>query len=159
MTRFAFVLSLAFAAALAACAAAGRKAQQPEMTQPRTDASIDPTLSGRPDVMRERIRVLDEQIARELDEARIEAPDAEASAAMSATPIAEARVTCDHVPSDRCQDVCKLSGSICDNAAAICELADELPGDAWAAERCGAAKASCRRATERCCAGECAATR
>jgi hypothetical protein len=80
------------------------------------------------------------------------------AASMAATPMADARTTCEHVPSDRCEDVCKLSGSICDNAESICELAAQLPGDAWAEERCGAAKASCQRASERCCSGECAAT-
>lgn len=51
----------------------------------------------------------------------------------------------------RCADVCRLAGSICDNATRICHLADELGGDAWAEERCEAASASCVRADARCC--------
>jgi hypothetical protein len=153
MTRLTALSCVAFglaAAALAACSAGARK--------PEATATMAPPLSGRPDDLRERIRALDAEIAQQLETGDLEAPDATAAAAMGGTSMAEVRTTCEHVPSQRCDDVCKLSGSICDNATAICELADQLPGDAWASERCGAAKASCQRASERCCAGECAAT-
>ena len=43
------------------------------------------------------------------------------------------------------------AATICDNAGRICDLADDLPGDTWAAERCDAGKAACARASERCC--------
>jgi hypothetical protein len=136
--------------ALAACAA-GRKPAS--VQEPLTSA---PPLSGRPDDLRAQIRELDARIDEEMGRARVERPDGAAAASMASTPMAEVRSVCEHVPSDRCEDVCTLSTSICDSATSICTLADQLPGDAWAAERCGAAKASCRRATERCCAGECA---
>lgn len=136
--------------ALAACAA-GRK---PASTQEAPTNA--PPLSGRPDELRAQIRELDARIDEEMGRAQVERPDDAAAASMASTSMAEVRGVCEHVPSDRCEDVCKLSDSICDSATSICALADQLPGDAWAAERCGAAKASCRRATERCCAGECA---
>lgn len=142
------------AAALVACAAGGR-AQKASVAPAGADAATP--LSGRPDDLRARIAELDAAIARDLGVAQIDAPDAATAAEMSATPLADVRLTCDHTPSERCQDVCKLSGSICDNAESICDLAAQLPGDAWAAERCGAAKAACQRATERCCSGQCAA--
>jgi hypothetical protein len=50
----------------------------------------------------------------------------------------------------RCTDVCRLAGSICDNAERICRIAGEL-GDDWARGRCTAASGSCRRADRRCC--------
>jgi hypothetical protein len=53
--------------------------------------------------------------------------------------------------SETCVDACNLGDAICDDAKKICDLADQLPGDAWASERCDAGKASCQRARERCC--------
>jgi hypothetical protein len=150
----------ALAAALVACAAGGRqmKSQAPVATDaapPGTDGAVPP-LGGRPDEMRAKIAQLDEEILRDMQEAQVEPPDATMSASMASTPMADVRQVCEHAPGDRCEDVCKLSGSICDNASSICDIAAQLPGDAWAEERCGAAKASCKRATERCCSGDCA---
>lgn len=141
----------ALAAALVACAAGGRQAK----TAAPSAVDAAPPLSGRPDELRAKIAELDAAIERDLGTAQLERPDAAAAASMAATPMADVRTTCEHVPNDRCEDVCKLSGSICDNAESICDLAAQLPGDAWAEERCGSAKASCKRATERCCAGQC----
>ncbi len=155
MTRSASSVSLfaaaALAAALAACAGGRSSKSAPATTQ-------DPPtlLGGRPDDLRARIAELDAAIGRDLTAAALDQPDAAMAASMAATPMAEVRTTCERVPSDRCADVCKLSDSICDNAGSICELAAQLPGDAWADERCGAAKASCKRATDRCCDGQCA---
>jgi hypothetical protein len=150
------VVTAALAGALVACAAG--RAPQKSTAAPVSGTDAAPPLSGRPDELRAQIAELDAAIERDLGAARVEQPDAAMAASMAATPRADARTTCEHVPSDRCEDVCKLSGSICDNAESICELAAQLPGDAWAEERCGAAKASCQRASERCCSGECAAT-
>ena len=55
-----------------------------------------------------------------------------------------------------CQDTCRLKDAICDNADSICRIAQDLGEDAWAAEKCQSAKASCKEATQKCCA--CAAT-
>jgi hypothetical protein len=153
-TRLA-ILSLAagaLAAALVACAAG--KPQMKGSAPAVNDAA--PPLSGRPDELHAKIAELDEQIMNDMREAQVEPPDPTMSASMASTPMADVRQVCEHVPNDRCEDVCKLSGSICDNASSICDIAAQLPGDAWAEERCGAAKASCKRATERCCSGECA---
>jgi hypothetical protein len=54
-------------------------------------------------------------------------------------------------PPPPCHDVCSIADAICDNADRICRIAGELPGDAWAADKCDSAKASCREARERCC--------
>ncbi|HEU0031331.1 MAG TPA: hypothetical protein VFQ53_11910 [Kofleriaceae bacterium] len=52
-----------------------------------------------------------------------------------------------------CGEVCSLAENICDNAEAICGLADELgKDDRLAQEKCTSAKASCREAKQRCCA-------
>lgn len=51
----------------------------------------------------------------------------------------------------RCQDVCKLKTSICGNAAKICRIADGIPDDTWARQKCAEANGACERSTKRCC--------
>jgi hypothetical protein len=68
--------------------------------------------------------------------------------------VSEARRACpaDHVVPKTCGDVCSLGTAICDNAEAICGLADQLgKDDQQAQEKCTSAKASCREASQRCC--------
>lgn len=70
-----------------------------------------------------------------------------------ALPEDAAAAACDPPPvGDGCNDVCTVGDAICSNARQICDLADDLPGDAWAAQRCASGKASCERARQRCCA-------
>lgn len=52
---------------------------------------------------------------------------------------------------DECTDVCTLKDDICDNAASICRIANDLGDDDWAQNRCKSAKASCKEATDKCC--------
>ena len=52
---------------------------------------------------------------------------------------------------EACGDVCELKKDICDNAASICRIADQLGDDDWARRKCNSAKASCKEATEKCC--------
>lgn len=65
-----------------------------------------------------------------------------------------ARVCTEGHPVPRtCGEVCSLADNICDNAEAICGLADEIgKQDRLAQEKCASAKASCREAKQRCCA-------
>ena len=58
--------------------------------------------------------------------------------------------TC-HPASDTCSQSCTLSGSICDNAKKICDIASELPGDAWASNKCVEGNETCAAAKKRCC--------
>ena len=61
-----------------------------------------------------------------------------------------------HVVPKSCSDICILSDDICDNAEAICSLADELgKDDKEGQDRCASGKASCHEAKQRCC--DCAA--
>jgi len=59
--------------------------------------------------------------------------------------------TCHPAASDRCNDACTISTSICTNQQRICELAAQLAGDDWAANKCTSARASCQAARESCC--------
>jgi hypothetical protein len=59
--------------------------------------------------------------------------------------------TCKPAPTDTCTDSCNLASSICDNAKKICDLANDLQGDAWAADKCSSATKSCDSARGKCC--------
>jgi hypothetical protein len=58
---------------------------------------------------------------------------------------------CHPAATQTCTDSCKLSDSICDDAKKICDLADQLPGDGWAAGKCASGNASCTDAHAHCC--------
>jgi len=59
--------------------------------------------------------------------------------------------TCKPAPTDTCTDSCNLASSICDNAKKICDLANDLQGDTWAADKCSSANKSCDSARGKCC--------
>jgi hypothetical protein len=59
--------------------------------------------------------------------------------------------SCHPAASQACTDSCNLSDSICSNAGKICDLANQLQGDAWAADKCSRAKATCDAAHAQCC--------
>ena len=105
------------------------------------------------------IDALDRQIADDLTRARVALPVAAScsgagcATAMS-TPFTTPLVTdaaCRPAASDRCTDACTLSTSICSNQQKICELAQQLTGDDWAANKCERARASCKAAHDSCC--------
>jgi hypothetical protein len=91
-----------------------------------------------------------ERLSNEIDADQGRFP-ANATTPMAAVPEAPPPATCVRSPSDTCTQTCTLSDSICRNAKQICDLADQLPGDAWATQKCTGAKASCSTATRRCC--------
>jgi hypothetical protein len=80
-------------------------------------------------------------------------PDTTAIPAARRQPVQVLRVCPEHPNPETatCRDTCNIADAICDNAERICDIAEELEGDAWAAEKCESAKASCKEATERCC--------
>ena len=59
--------------------------------------------------------------------------------------------SCHPAQSETCSTSCTLSDSICDNAKRICELAQSMAGDAWAAGKCKRANATCTVAHDKCC--------
>ncbi len=59
---------------------------------------------------------------------------------------------CHHGTSQTCTDSCNLSDQICGNAQKICDLAQQLAGDAWAAGKCERGKQTCDAAHASCCA-------
>ena len=59
---------------------------------------------------------------------------------------------CHHGTSQTCSDSCTLSDQICKNAQKICDLAHQLRGDGWAADKCDRGKQTCDAAHASCCA-------
>lgn len=59
--------------------------------------------------------------------------------------------SCHPAANDTCQQSCVLSNDICANAKKICDLAQQLPNDAWADGKCKDATATCSSAHEKCC--------
>jgi hypothetical protein len=111
------------------------------------------------------IDALDREITDELARAHIAPPPAEpctgaaCATAMSAPfstppPVSPAApdARCHPAASDTCQQSCTLATSICANQDKICDLARQLPGDDWAANKCTGARASCQAAHDACCA-------
>ncbi len=108
-----------------------------------------------------RIAELDQEIEAELATLELKRPAVPPNACVQppcgAEPLAaplrpSAAATCRPGPSERCKTSCKLSDSICENAAKICELATLLGGnDAYANGKCASGKASCDVAGESCC--------
>ena len=76
--------------------------------------------------------------------------------------VEEIQSSADHAEpkSQVCIATCTIETSICKNAQSICRLADNIPDNQWAAEKCSSGKASCKEATQQCAdcvAGESAA--
>jgi len=59
---------------------------------------------------------------------------------------------CQPPKTERCTASCTVGDSICKNAEKICKLAQELPGDNWAADHCARANKACEDAHAQCCA-------
>jgi hypothetical protein len=66
-------------------------------------------------------------------------------------PLALTDPQCKPAKSDACGTSCDLSGSICKNADRICDLAKDLAGDDWAAQKCKSARQSCADSNKKCC--------
>ncbi|HEY3806367.1 MAG TPA: hypothetical protein VGL61_27370 [Kofleriaceae bacterium] len=90
-----------------------------------------------------------QQLANQIDADRVQL-NLPAASPMAAAPELPAPA-CTRSPSETCTQTCTLSDSICRNAKQICDLANQLTGDAWAAQKCGDAKSTCGTATKRCC--------
>jgi hypothetical protein len=145
VTRLALLLGTCCALAIA-CGGARKSAA------PVTAASHG---AGDP---RAQIEALDRQIADDMARAQIPpvampctgAACAEAMSQPFATPTRE-DPQCRPASTPRCSDTCTLATSICTNQQKICELAQQLEGDDWAAGKCESARASCKAAHDQCC--------
>jgi hypothetical protein len=112
--------------------------------QPRSASTPSAMPGEAPSGSHDQIQQLANQI--DADRLQMNLPPAEPMAGIPPT-----APTCTRSPSETCTETCTLSDSICRNAKQICDLADQLAGDTWAAGKCTDAKATCEAATRRCC--------
>jgi hypothetical protein len=149
------VLVLACALAMS-CGAAKHSAQAPASSQsptvPPAEAGTASPLDGDPRGQIERLsaQVEEERTQMGLPEPQMSSPAAPPAQKMSIVPLSTDE-SCKPAKTERCDGSCKISDSICGNAARICELAESMPGDGWAAGKCARAKETCDTAHDRCC--------
>jgi hypothetical protein len=75
-----------------------------------------------------------------------------ASLALIAPPPPLSVRACPAGTSSSCHDACRLDDSVCDDARHICQLADQIASDGWAAAQCARAKQACAASHAKCCA-------
>jgi len=129
-------------------------------SRPKAAASApSPAAAEMREEPRAQIEALDREIASDMAKANVAPPviapcSGPSCAAAMSTPFATPTTidsVCRTAQSQRCTDVCTLSTSICNNQQKICDLAKQLPGDDWAANKCESARASCKASNESCC--------
>lgn len=150
-------LGIRFAFAVACLAAIACGAGSVRVSAPPAAASapaVPELASEDPHIQ---IEQLDHDISAKLARAQISPPVATCSGAACTTAIGEPFSTpaidpaCRPTPRERCADECKLATSICRDQERICTLAQHLPDDEWAANKCTRARASCQAAHDNCC--------
>lgn len=127
---------------LASCASAAKPAM--------TNAPAPAMVPESPKDPHARIQQLADEIDTETHQQATPVPGMHAMAA-GATPFAATDMTCKPGPSDTCTETCNLGTSICGNAKKICDIAKDLQGDDWAADKCSSANKSCDSARSKCC--------
>jgi hypothetical protein len=151
------VLVTAACGALVAIAfACGGARPKAAASAPSAQSTEDPRAQSGP---RAEIEALDREIADDIAKAHLPPPQAApcsgaACAAAMSAPFVTPTTTdlqCRPAAAQRCTDLCTLSTSICNNQQKICDLAKQLPGDDWAANKCESARASCKAANDACC--------
>jgi hypothetical protein len=150
------LLAVMACGALVAVALACGGARPKAPSAPSAQSTEDPRAQGGP---RAEIEALDREIANDIAKAHIAPPQAApcsgaACAAAMSAPFVTPTTTdlqCRPAAAQRCTDLCTISTSICNNQQKICDLAKQLPGDDWAANKCESARASCKASNESCC--------
>jgi hypothetical protein len=116
--------------ALVACAMGGKKAAMaPAQTMPEAHTGAPPVAESPHDEI--------ERLSNEI-----------AAQKSSAVPVAPNPMSAGS--SETCKSVCDIKDSICKNSGRICELANGMSGDDWAAGKCTDAKQACDDAKKRC---------
>ncbi len=128
--------------ALAACGAAKKEAAGAPPPQ-----MVVPSVPENPHAEIER---LDQDIATAMHKDQLTVLDVSAQA-MESIPKPLTGPQCKPARSDACDTSCDLSNSICKNADRICDLANGMAGDDWAATKCKSARQSCADANQKCC--------
>ncbi|MEZ4368525.1 MAG: hypothetical protein R2939_19935 [Kofleriaceae bacterium] len=146
--------ALAVAVGAGSCAGASRPTASP--TSEGSALHPADVLGPDPAAARAEIQALTDDTSANLARLGVSIDDGTAPAMpMTDGAVAPATRVCEAPPADEtCGDVCRLADHICDNGARICDLAAQLPGDDWAADRCQAGHQACATAEARCCGCE-----
>lgn len=142
--------------AFAACAMGGKQMKEPApAAAPASEATSGAATEPMPASPHDQITELDQQIAAASAQLALPEPTPSQIAgaptqAMGALPATQ-DPKCRPAPTDTCKTSCTLSDSICDNADRICKLAESLPGDNWAANKCAKANTTCEASRTKCC--------
>ena len=113
-----------------------------------------PTAPGNspiPPDSRDRIQALEAELDKDRAELQLAEP---APTSKPAEPYYQAPETdsrCRLSQTSTCTKSCSLSASICKNAEKICTIAQELPNDTVATEKCARANRICEAAHTKCC--------
>lgn len=151
----AIALGIACAGAVVACGGA------PSSKSVRPAGPMPAVAKGPPDARAE-IDALDQQISAKLGEMNLSRPAASSSPPTMAgsdtlVELGKKNLTsaedtaCQPAQNDTCGRSCTLADSICTNAARICKLAEQLPDDPWAREKCVGNTETCNVAHQSCC--------
>lgn len=143
------ITSLIVVLALAACGGAKKSAAPMNAPAPEPSAAGAPMM---PDDPKQQIRDLEAQMDGWRNDLQLAEPAP--NIAPSPTPFyapAETDPKCKPAKTERCTNSCKLSDQICGNAKKICDIAQSLQGDNWAADRCTRANKTCDAAHAKCC--------
>lgn len=141
------LLAAACCMVVVACAAGGRA----KTAAPESSAAASPM----PASPREQIEQLDAAIEASRTELQLDAPTESQIQSAPAQPMGAMPSSddpkCRPAKTETCTTSCTLSDSICSNADKICNLAKDMVGDAWAANKCAKANTTCEASRAKCC--------
>jgi hypothetical protein len=143
----------------ACCAVALACGASRDKSSPAAPSAAPASADTRVQDMRAEIEALDREIAAVQAGESLPAPAVASCAGASCAEAMSRPYTtpstsdpaCRPAASPACRDTCTLATAICKNQQRICELAAQLAGDDWAANKCETARASCTAAHDRCC--------
>lgn len=146
-------LAVACCIVVASCAAGGKPARAPSAEMaPASTGGGAPMLAESP---HDQIEQLYTQLGTDRDKLALAEPTdmdvqgtvVQPMGAMTAATDAK----CHPAKTDTCTTSCTLADSICGNADKICNLAQSIPGDGWAQNKCAKANKTCDSSHAKCC--------
>jgi hypothetical protein len=147
-------LAAACCIAIASCAAGGKPASMtPSSEAPASTGGAAPEVL--PASAHDRIDKLYTELGTDRDKLALAEPSDMDVQGQRVTPMgsitAATDTKCHPAKTDTCTTSCTLADSICTNADKICNLAQSIPGDGWAQNKCAKANKTCDTSHAKCC--------
>jgi len=134
------------------CGGSKMAAKSPATTEAGTAAGAPGIMPASP---HDEIEKLEAEITASRTQLKLDEPTEQAIQAAPTQPLGAMPSTqdpkCHPAQNDTCKTSCTLSDSICSNANKICNLANSMPGDNWAMNKCAKANTTCESSKTRCC--------